>query len=622
MARRITRRGFLAGSAGVAAAGTVGHWLPSSPAQALDRSWRTSLAPQGTTLTGTIVPVGRGPYRRLAEGPGEPTSVRVDLAVPKAGREDRRVALASIVHFTDQHLTDAQSPGRVEFLDRVDPLFGAAFRPQELLTTHVATSMVEQVNRLGRGPITGRAFDATVCTGDNVDNQQLNELRWLVTILDGGLLTPDSGRLGAYEGAQDGVTRSTRWWHPEPGIDDDYKADLGYPDVPGLLERSLVPFRSPGLHVPWYSVYGNHDCNVQGNAARSDALDAVFTGDRKMTALPAGVGGIEFVLKVMFDSEGILRDLRSGAIPSRPVSPDPDRRTATVDDWLDAHLHSATGSHGYDADDATEGRLYYEFELAPGVVGIGLDTTNHAGGPNGAGGSLGAGQLAWLEERLAAHHERHLAPDGSVVRSNGHDRLVVLFSHHTSGTMDATDPDQAHPGERRILGAEVVATVLRYPNVVAWVNGHTHTNELAAHRRPDGHTSGFWEITTASHVDWPQQARVVEIADNRDGTISIFGTMIEHAAPAAVDLGAADVIGLAGLARELGANDGSVDPVAKAGDLLARNVELVLPAPFADPTAVTASTTSMPTETSPPSGASGTEAPPALAVGGVPAYTG
>ncbi len=625
MARPITRRSFLLGSAGVAVGGSLGSWLPGPSAQALDRAWRSSVAPQGTTLTATIVPVGRGPYRRLVDGPGEPTSVRADLAAPQSGREDRRVALASIVHFTDQHLTDAQSPGRVEFLDRVDPLFGAAFRPQELLTTHVATSMVEQVNRLGRGPVTGRAFDATVCTGDNIDNQQVNELEWLVAALDGGLLVPDSGQPGTYEGVQDGVDPGTRWWHPDPGITDDYKVDLGYPDVPGLLERSLAPFRSPGLDVPWFSVYGNHDCNVQGNAARTDALDRLFTGDRKMTALPDGVGGLEFVVRVMFDSEGIWRDLRRGTIPSRAVTADPGRRTATVDDWLGAHLASAKGPHGYTEADAGEGRLYYEFELAPGVVGIGLDTTNHAGGPNGAGGSVGAGQLAWLEQRLAAHHQRFLAPDGTEVRSGGDDRLVVVFSHHTSSTMDATDADPARPGERRILGGELVAALLRYPNVVAWVNGHTHTNEVAAHRRPDGRTSGFWEITTASHVDWPQQARVVEIADNRDGTLSLFGTMIEHAAPAVADPDATDVVGLAGLARELGANDASVNPAAKSGDRLARNVELVLPAPFADPAAAPPTTTTTTTTTAParPSASpGGGTAPAARPVRAAPSYTG
>jgi metallophosphoesterase (TIGR03767 family) len=609
-ARRFTRRGFLVGSATAAAAAAVGRFpVPAlgGPA-ALDRTWRMVVDPSGTTLAATIVPTGTGPYRLLTEGPGEPIVVRADLFAPKAGREDRRTALAAFVHLTDHHLIDAQSPGRVEFLDPLDPLFTAAFRPQELLTTQVATSMVEAINGLGRGPVTGRAFDSAVCTGDNIDNQQLNELEWFVGILDGGLVTPDSGNLGTYEGAQDAVDPQARWWHPEPGTPDDYKVNLGYPEVPGLLDRALAPFTSVGLDIPWFSTYGNHDCNVQGNAARSDALDSVFTGDRKMTGLKTGESGLGFVLRVMGDSPSVLADLQSGAIPARDVAPDPSRRTATTHDWVQAHLASATGTHGYSAEDLAQDRLYYEFDVSPEVVGISLDTTNHAGGPNGAGGSVGAGQVAWLEERLAAHHARYLSPDGSIVRGGGDDKLVLIFSHHTASTMDATDPDPDLPGERRVLGPELVSVLLRYPNVVAWVNGHTHTNGVTPHRHPDGLTGGFWEVNTASHVDWPQQARVVEVADNHDGTLSIFGTLIEHAAPAVVDRTAADHLTLAGLARELGANDAQIDPAGKAGTIDARNVELVLPAPFARAAA------------SPP----GTVAPgtPAVPVPGAPAFTG
>lgn len=611
--RRISRRGFLAGSAGLAASASFGRWLPLPSAAALDRALKTAIDPDGTTLALTIVPIGPGPYRTLGEGPGEPTIVRAELGTPQSGREDRRQALASFVHFTDQHLIDAQSPGRVEFLDPVDPLFQSAFRPQELLTCQVATSMVERVNQLGRGPITGRGFDCVVCTGDNVDNQQLNEVRWLLTILDGGTVTPDSGTLGTYEGVQDGVDVQARWWHPEPGIADDYKAGDGFPDVPGLLDAAIAPFSSPGLDVPWYSVYGNHDCNVQGNAARSDALDTIFTGDRKMTALPAGEGAVPFILRVMHESPSVLADLAAGQIPFRTVSEDADRRTATIDDWIGAHLASPTGTHGYGTADLAADRLHYEFELAPGVVGLAMDTTNHAGGPNGSGGSIGEGQLRWLEERLAAHHARFLSPDGSLVSAGGDDRLVMVFSHHTAGSMDATDPDPAHPGERRILGEELVQVLLRYPNVVAWVNGHTHSNDLTAHRRSDGRTSGFWEINTASHVDWPQQARVIELVDNHDGTLSIFGTMIEHAAPAAAAYDATDVLGLAAISRELGANDAQAGPAGKAGTADVRNVELVLPTPFARPGQDATTTTTA---------APGNGAPGAVPVAGEPAFTG
>ena len=579
----------------------------------------TSVDPAGTTLELTVVGSGGSGYQRTGEGQGEPTLLRSDLQVPAEGREDRRRSLAAFVHFTDQHLLDAQSPGRVEFLDPIGSPFQSAFRPQDLLTTQVSTSMVERVNRLARGPVGGRAFDAVVCTGDNVDNQQRNELRWFIDILDGGRIVPDSGQIGAYQGVQDAVDGSARYWHPDPGVVDDYKVHLGYPDVAGLLDRALAPFESPGLDVPWFSVYGNHDCNVQGNAARSDALDEVFAGDRKMVGLPAGQSGLGFVLRVMGDSPSVLADLRAGRIPFRTVVADDGRRTATVDDWIDAHLHSATGGHGYEAADLSAARLYHEFELAPGVVGISLDTTNHAGGPNGAGGSIGEEQARWLERRLAAHHRRFLAPDGTEVRSAGDDRLVIVFSHHTAATMDATDADPARPAERRLLGDEVVSILLRYPNVVAWVNGHTHTNEVTPRRHPQGLASGFWEISTASHVDWPQQARVLELIDNDDGTLSIFGTMIEHLGPAAVDLDASDHVALSALARELGLNDAQAGPAAKQGSPLDRNVELVLPAPFVDPLAppTTTGSTSVPVVAAPTP-----VAPPAEPIDASPAYTG
>jgi hypothetical protein len=112
--------------------------------------------------------------------------------------------------------------------------------------------------------------------------------------------------------------------------------------------------------------------------------------------------------------------------------------------------------------------------------------------------------------------------------------------------------------------------------VIAWINGHSHRNQVWA--RPGG-TRGFWEINTASHVDFPQQSRLLEIADNADGTLSIFCTMIDHAAPGSWSGSLANTVQLAALARELSANDWQDRAVDRDGDLGDRNVELVIQVP-------------------------------------------
>ena len=78
-------------------------------------------AAAGTTLVSTVVrgAAGKGGYTLLASGPGEPHAVREDLGTKAvAGRAARRTTLAAFAQLTDMHLIDAQSPARVEYLDR------------------------------------------------------------------------------------------------------------------------------------------------------------------------------------------------------------------------------------------------------------------------------------------------------------------------------------------------------------------------------------------------------------------------------------------------------------------------------------------------------------------------
>jgi hypothetical protein len=70
---------------------------------------------------------------------------------------------------------------------------------------------------------------------------------------------------------------------------------------------------------------------------------------------------------------------------------------------------------------------------------------------------------------------------------------------------------------------------------------------------------GFWEITTSSLIDWPQQARILEfvrVADRGRPEIAIVSTVVDHESPAqwsAADLG--DPTNLASISRALAAND-------------------------------------------------------------------
>jgi metallophosphoesterase (TIGR03767 family) len=545
-----------------------------------------------TVVAATATGAGRAggdTYVRLTDGPGWPTVVRDDLADPQRGREDRRRPLGVLVHLTDLHLIDVESPGRVEFIDPAGEPFTGAFRPQEALTLHVAASMVTRVRAVRRGPITGRRFDCVVSTGDNIDNQQLNEARWFVRLLDGGRLRPGSGSRDAYEGVQqqasgagggrDGSTVAARYWHPAEGARDEWKDDRGFPDVPGLLDAARVPFRSPGVGTRWFSTYGNHDGLIQGTVPSTETTARVMVDRWKPLAVPDGMTEVAYLAAVLSEPpDTLLRKLANGDYPAREVTPDPDRRPLSPREWVQLHLDSpdrpGPAGHGYTEDHLEAPALYYEMEIAPGVVGLSLDTGGYYSG------SLGEDQVRWLEERLIASSSRYFDADGTEVRTGHDDRLVLVFSHFPWTSMNSTITDPERPDERRVLGPEVVALLHRFPNVVAWINGHHHVNRVEAIADPAGRSGGFWDVNTASHVDHPQHARVVELVDNDDGTLSLFLTMLEHAAPARVGYDTTSLAGLASISRELSANDPQSDRDQRRGGPRDLNVELVLDAPF------------------------------------------
>jgi metallophosphoesterase (TIGR03767 family) len=571
---RLSRRSVLTGAAATAALAVTGTGARAA------RAASGPVAPGGTTLDATVLKgpaVNAAGYRRLVSGPGEPHVVREDLGTrAHAGREGRRRAVLAFAHLTDIHVVDAQSPARVEYLDRYDDaaatatIFSAAYRPHEPLTVQVADAVVRAVRSVGVGPVTGTRLAFAICTGDNTDNCQRNELRWQMAVLDGTPVAADSGG-PTYEGVADRAAASydVHYWHPDgtpPGLqDDDARRLHGFPTLPGLLDVAIAQFAPVGIRMPWYSCYGNHDGLVQGNFPTTLQLGAIAVGSVKVVSATPSPDDLS---RLAAGDAAVLTGLTPTAV--RTVTPDPERRILTRRECVQEHF--TTGGlpvgHGYTAQNVTDGTAYYVFDPAPGVRGIVLDTVD----PNGySDGSLDAPQLSWLRAQL------------ELVSGPGRDRLVVVFSHHTIATMTnplpvgSADPSQAG---QRVLGDAVRDLLLQFPNVVAWVNGHTHRNEVTAHPRPGG--GGFWEVNTAAHVDFPCSARLLELVDNRDGTLSLLATVVDAEAP----LSAPSSVGagttprtLAGLARELAANDWQ-ERTDRRGKVEDRNVELLVAAPF------------------------------------------
>ncbi|WP_116115954.1 TIGR03767 family metallophosphoesterase [Austwickia chelonae] len=572
----ITRRTFVTGLAGATG---LTLWT-ADHARAIDRSLARAAAravnTTGTTLEQAAAPGARlsatGAYRRLTAGPGYPLVVRPQLAAPKTGRDDRRRALASFVQITDVHIIDAQSPMRVEFLHSFN---GSAFRPHEALGSHGGISLVNRINSLKGGPYTGRPFDCVVSTGDNTDNDEEIELSWFLTLLAGGKITPNTGG-PQWEGVQN--FGSTLFYNVESPLQDQYKKK-GFPQIPGFLSRAMAPVTSPGLRTRWYSVFGNHDNSVQGTMPLSwDTLAETYTGTNKILGIrdPSARAGLE-------------RSYRSGrpvppnAIPKeerivQQVTPDPRRRPLLPGEYIAAHLKAAvTGAgpvgHGFTAESASTGRAYYSFRIAPGVTGISLDSTNPAGWTEG---SLGERQFFWLERLLMSGSSRYHGKDGRPVTHRVADELFFVFSHHTSDTMTNLIPNLSDL-ERRYAGMEVLELLHRFPNVLAWVNGHTHNNVITPRPHTDPRRA-FWEVNTASHVDFPQHARLLELVDNADGTLSLFTTLVESDAPYAGGYGSGAQRDLAALYREMSFNDLHVKK--RNGSNADRNTELLLVNPL------------------------------------------
>lgn len=506
---------------------------------------------------------GHGGYRSLVSAPGEPHVDRTELA---AAPSEPGAPLLTVAHLSDLHLCDAQSPARAEFLDRwVDPDSPlrahieeiGTYRPQEMMTAQVTEAMSRALNTLARGPVGGAAFDFGLVTGDNTDNAQTNELDWYLALLEGGTVRPDSGALDRYEGVADDAVEDERFWHPGGLHRDLPRERYGFPAVPGLLDAVRTSFAATGLDTEWLAVHGNHDQLLQGTVPGYAALAAIAVGGAKAIGLPehwTGEAIVELIAGLARCDPAALESL--GSARTRAVTADPGRAIITREQFIAAHFGDRSRPHGHGF--APGRTAYYRHDHGRMTLLV-LDTVDEHGGWDG---SLDDVQFGWLDDQLASADREH--------------RYVILASHHPVRTLVN---DTCRPGApRRVLAAEVEQLLARHPSMIAWLNGHTHMTTIVAHPT-------WWEITTPSLIDWPQQSRVVEFLGGAS-TLTIATTMVDHAGPATWDGSITDPVALASLSRELAANDwqahAPLETSPRVGTRADRNVLLHLPDPWAD----------------------------------------
>jgi hypothetical protein len=245
-------------------------------------------------------------------------------------------------------------------------------------------------------------------------------------------------------------------------------------------------------------VPGNHDVLCQGTSLVSSALDAVATGGTKGLLPPPGFLPDDPLTLFVEAPEAFL------GTGDRAVTPHPGRRGITLNEWIERHV--LAGAAGLSAANVAAGSPDAVVAL-DAVTVITLDTNHPAGDYQG---SIAGSQLDWLEDQLSA--------------ADAAGRLVVLASHHGPDALVNTRGDDP----ARHLAGSLLDVVHRHACVVAWLVGHRHINRVVP--RP-GAAGGFWEITTASIIDWPVERRSVDIVAHANGTIEIAASMHAHGAP-------------------------------------------------------------------------------------------
>jgi metallophosphoesterase (TIGR03768 family) len=439
--------------------------------------------------------------------------LRTELA-PDYADAPNAARLLSFFTISDIHITDKESPAQpiypgwsAVFGPTSAGLFVSSYSPIILSTTHVLDAVIQTANALHEKT----PFDFGMSLGDDINNNQYNELRWFIDVLDGKVITPSSG---AHAGART-IDYQKR-----------YKA------------AGLDPA------IPWYQVIGNHDQYWSGVAYESAKTRAAHVGSEVINirfdlADPNFVEETGDYMGVVDGTTPYGDVIKCGpeenfAAPPTVVA-DSNRHALSTDDsstlnWMSAFFTTTSTpvGHGFSQANLDADFACYTFEPKADLPlkVIVLDDTNKKNPAFTSALFVGSGaldqtRLDWLTDELQ--------------KGQDEGQLMIIAAHiPIKPQANLDDETPAYCFYDSDFEDELLTTLHNYPNLILWISGHRHLNVVTAQpNNPDDLADqperSFWEVETASLRDFPQQFRTFDIRRNEDNTISIFVTDVDPA---------------------------------------------------------------------------------------------
>ena len=405
--------------------------------------------------------------------------------------------LLSYLSVSDAHITDKETPCQAIYFAYQGGTNSpsACYSPVMLYTTQVLDAAIKTANAVNR--LT--PFDFALSLGDDANGPQYNELRWYIDVMDGKYITPSSGtNAGA----------STI----------DYQK----------------PFQAAGLDpaIPWYAVLGNHDHFWMGGL-RVPAAQQDFTNENVLCLEGNYMGTIDGRTPYgdVIDVGSVTNFVIGGVTNTPKVAADPKRYSLTISNWM-LEFFTTTSKpvgHGFSQANVTNSFACYSFEPRtnmPVKVIVLDDTMSDQDFAFGEQGCLDPKRFNWLVKELD--------------QGQAQDQLMIIAAHVP---LELLDTNSVIGTNTIIPLTNLLATLHTYPNLLLWMCGHTHQNNIIPQPSPypDRPEYGFWEVQTASLRDFPHEFRTFEILRNTDNSISILVTDIDPEvttnSPAAVSLG-------------------------------------------------------------------------------------